>query len=251
MLDLAKLMDCNLLWLGLIVLVSYTTQAMSGFGSTIIALTLGVHLYPIEVLLPVLVPLDMVVNLYIATRYHRHINLSLLFRSIIPAMGIGLLAGIITFHLLQGIILKKIFGFLVIVLSIRELYRLFKNISDKKILSRIKSNCYILSAGIIHGIYASGGPLLIYALSRLDLSKSVFRSTLGAVWLIFSVFLTASYLISGTFTEDSFGFIAGLLPLIIIGIILGEWLHHYIDEYRFKIFIFAVLLFAGLSISIS
>jgi uncharacterized membrane protein YfcA len=80
MLDLAKLMECNLFWLGLIVLVSYTTQAMTGFGSTIIALTLGVHLYPIEVLLPVLVPLDMLVNFYIATRYHRHVNHPLLFR---------------------------------------------------------------------------------------------------------------------------------------------------------------------------
>jgi hypothetical protein len=47
-------MDGNLIWLSIIVLISYTTQAMSGFGSTILALTLGVHLYPINVLLPVL-----------------------------------------------------------------------------------------------------------------------------------------------------------------------------------------------------
>ena len=48
-------MDGNLVWLAFIVLISYTTQAMSGFGSTILALTLGVHLYSIKVLLPVLV----------------------------------------------------------------------------------------------------------------------------------------------------------------------------------------------------
>ena len=58
-------MNSNLVWLALIVLISYSIQAMSGFGSTILALTLGVHLYPIEVLLPVLVPLDLLVNLYI------------------------------------------------------------------------------------------------------------------------------------------------------------------------------------------
>ena len=39
-------MDINLIWLAGIVLISYTTQAMSGFGSTILALTLGVHFYP-------------------------------------------------------------------------------------------------------------------------------------------------------------------------------------------------------------
>ena len=57
-------MDSNIVWLALIVLISYSIQAMSGFGSTILALTLGVHLYPIEVLLPALVPLDLLVNLY-------------------------------------------------------------------------------------------------------------------------------------------------------------------------------------------
>ena len=244
-------MDNNLFWLALIVLISYTTQAMSGFGSTILSLTLGVHLYPIEVLLPVLVPLDLLVNLYIVTRHFSLISRPLLFRSVVPAMGFGVLAGIVAFHLIHGALLKKIFGFLVIALSTRELLQLFKTKSNPKVLSKLKSILYFISAGIVHGVYASGGPLLIYAVSKLNLPKSVFRSTLAAVWLIFSVLLTVSYAISGTITADSIKFIAILLPLIVIGILAGEWLHHYIDEYRFKIFVFSVLLFAGISISIN
>ena len=102
-------MDNNLIWLSLIVLISYTTQAMSGFGSTILALTLGIHLYPIDVLLPVLVPLDMIVNLYIVARHYRHISRPHLFRSILPAMGIGMTAGIIAYHHIEGNLLKKFF----------------------------------------------------------------------------------------------------------------------------------------------
>ncbi len=244
-------MDSNIVWLALIVLISYSIQAMSGFGSTILALTLGVHLYPIEVLLPVLVPLDLLVNLYIVTRHHQYLNLSLLSRKIIPAMGVGLLAGIMVFHFIEGDILKKIFGILVIVLSSRELYRLIGSKQNHSILSNLKSAVYIIAAGFIHGIYASGGPLLIYAVGRLNLSKSVFRSTLGAVWLIFSIILTVFYIISGILTADSLKLLLILLPVIVIGIMLGEWLHHQIDEYRFKIFVFAVLLFAGLSIIIA
>ena len=245
------IMDSNLVWLALIVLISYSTQTMSGFGSTILALTLGVHLYPLDVLLPVLVSLDMVVNLYIVIRHHQHINQSLLYRTIIPAMGIGLLAGLVAFHFIQGAVLEKIFGFLVIVLSSRELYRLFGSKQNHSVRSNLKSAMYIIAAGFIHGIYASGGPLLIYAVGKLNLPKSVFRSTLGAVWFIFSIILTGFYLFSGKFTEDSMKLILILLPMIVIGILLGEWLHHQIDEYRFKIFIFAVLLFAGLSIIIA
>jgi uncharacterized membrane protein YfcA len=241
-------MDIHIIGLAIIVLFSYTTQAMSGFGSTILALTLGIHLYPIEVLLPVLVPLDMLVNLYLVVRHHGHINRPLLFRSILPAMGAGVLAGILAFQFIQGVILKKIFGLLVILLSLRELYRFLRKRLNQKELSNLGSTVYVTLAGLIHGIYASGGPLLIYALSRLNLPKSIFRSTLAAVWLIFSIILTASYLIAGTFSGESLMFIAILLPVIVIGLLLGEWLHHHIDEYRFKIFVFSVLLFAGFSI---
>jgi len=241
-------MDSNLIWLAVIVLISYSTQAMSGFGSTILALTLGVHLYPMDVLLPVLVALDLLVNLHIVARHHRHINLSLLYRTIIPAMGIGLLAGLMAFYFIQGPALETIFGFLVIVLSTRELYSLFRRAEVQSVLSNLKSVVYITAAGFIHGIYASGGPLLIYAVGKLNLPKSVFRSTLGAVWLLFSIILSGFYLFSGKLTAEAIKLILILLPVIVIGILSGEWLHYRIDEYRFKIFVFAVLLFAGLSI---
>jgi len=241
-------MDSNLIWLAVIVLISYSTQAMSGFGSTILALTLGVHMYPMGVLLPVLVALDLLVNLYIVARHHQHINPSLLYRTIFPAMGIGLLAGLMAFYFIQGPVLETIFGFLVIGLSIRELYRLFRGKEVPGVRSNLKLAAIITAAGFIHGIYASGGPLLIYAVGKLNLPKSVFRSTLGAVWLLFSIILSAFYLFSGKLTEDSLNLTLILIPVIVIGIIAGEWLHHRIDEYRFKIFVFAVLLFAGLSI---
>ena len=244
-------MDGDLIWLAIIVLISYTTQAMSGFGSTILALTLGVHLYPIDVLLPVLVPLDMLINLYLVARHSRHVNRPHLFRSILPAMGVGVLMGIIAFQYIEGDLLKTLFGLLVILLSTRELYRLLRKRHDPIALSNLTAKTCIVSAGIVHGIYASGGPLLIYAVSRLNLSKSEFRSTLAAVWLIFTVILSASYLITGKFTAHSIRFILILLPMILIGILLGERLHHRIDENRFKIFVFAVLFFAGLSICIS
>jgi uncharacterized protein len=241
-------MDGNLILLALIVLISYTTQAMSGFGSTILALTLGIHLYPVKVLLPVLVPLDMLVNLYLVARHYRHLNRPLLFRSILPAMGIGVLAGIFAFQFIQGVMLKKIFGMLVVLLSLRELYRLIRKSLNQKALSRLGSTTYMALAGLIHGIYASGGPLLIYAVGRLDMPKAVFRSTLAAVWFIFSVILTASYFFAGTVSDESLAAIAMLLPVIVIGLVLGEWMHHRIAEYPFKVFVFVVLLVAGFSI---
>jgi hypothetical protein len=44
-----------------------------------------------------------------------------------------------------------------------------------------------MGAGLVHGMYTTGGPLLVYALGREGLSKHVFRSTVTAVWLVFNV----------------------------------------------------------------
>jgi uncharacterized membrane protein YfcA len=151
-------MDSNLIWLVLIVLISYTTQAMSGFGSTILALTLGIHLYAIDVLLPVLVPLDMIVNLYIVARHYRHISRPHLFRSILPAMGIGVAAGIVAFQYVEGDWLKKLFGVLIILLSTYELLRIGRNRQVKIVLSNRKATGYMVTAGILHGIYAPWVP---------------------------------------------------------------------------------------------
>lgn len=241
-------MDSNLIWLAVIVIFSYTTQAMSGFGSTILALTLGVHLYPMGELLPVLVALDLLVNFYIVARHHQHIHQSLLYKKIMPFMTIGIAAGLLVFQIIHGAVLEKIFGFMVACLSIRELFRIISRTREHRSLSGLQSALYMTAAGFIHGIYASGGPLLIYAVGKQNITKSIFRSTLGSVWLIFSIVLTGFYLFSGKLTAGSIKLVIILLPIIAVGIFLGEWLHNRIDEFRFKIFVFAVLLVAGLSI---
>jgi uncharacterized protein len=244
-------MNDNLIWLASIVLVSYTTQAMSGFGSTILALTLGMHFYPIAELLPVLVALDLIVNLYIVVRHRHHIHRKLLVQKIMPAMAIGIAAGILVFQFFHGAMLEKIFGLLVIFLSIRELYRLSSRTRERAPFSNFQSALYITAAGFIHGIYASGGPLLIYAVGKQNIAKAIFRSTLAAVWLILALVLTGFYLFSGTLTAASLKLVVVLLPVIVAGIFLGEWLHHRIDEFRFKIFVFSVLLIAGFSIIVA
>ena len=241
-------MNDNLIWLAAIVLISYTTQAMSGFGSTILALTLGMHFYPMAELLPVLVALDLIVNLYIVVRHRHHIHRELLVQKIMPAMAIGIAAGILVFQFFHGAMLEKIFGMLVIFLSIRELYRLSSRTREHVPFSNLQSALYITAAGFIHGIYASGGPLLIYAVGKQNIAKAIFRSTLAAVWLILALVLTGFYLFSGTLTAASLKLVVVLLPVIVVGIFLGEWLHHRIDEFRFKIFVFSVLLIAGFSI---
>jgi uncharacterized membrane protein YfcA len=241
-------MDLSILLLTLIVLIAYTTQAMTGFGSVIIAVTLGSHLYPIEFLLPTVVPVDLLVNIYIVGKYRKDVDRELLFRRILPLMGVGLLIGIGIFQFVHGELLKKTFGLLVTLLCGRELYGLLRSSGAAEALSRLKYGVSVLAAGITQGLFASGGPLVVYAVSRLGLQKGSFRSTLSALWLITNSVLTLSYIATGRLTPMNLRFWALLAPTIVIGTLIGERLHERVNEHLFRIVVFSILLVAGISI---
>ena len=241
-------MDASLLLLTLIVLIAYITQAMTGFGSIIIAVTLGSHLYPIEFLLPTLVPADLLVNIYIVGKYRRDVDRGLLFRRILPLMFAGLLVGIGIFQFVHGTLLKKIFGLVVTLLCSRELYGLLRSPGMAKALTKLQYAASVFTAGITQGLFASGGPLVVYAVSRLSLAKGNFRSTLSALWLLTNGILTLSYLATGLLTWTNLRFWAWLAPAVVIGTIIGERLHDRVNEHHFRVIVFSILLAGGISV---
>lgn len=237
----------------LIVLVAHITEAFSGFGSTILSIALGANFYPVETLVCALVPLNVPLSCYLVFRYHEHVDAPLLAKKIFPFMGSGFVVGMVLFHALHGDWLKKFFGIFILCVSAREILNGLKKNPDITSASRLTpSACFgIFSAGVLHGLYASGGPLLVYALSRLQMDKKVFRSTLSAVWLALNVILTASLLFTGKINRDTLTMSAFLFPTLPLGIIIGEILHRRIRERTFRLFIFCILLIAGISLVLS
>ncbi len=229
--------------------LSYFSAALAGFGGVIIVLTLGAHLYPIKWMLPVLLPLTLIANLYIFIRHHKYINAPVLLRRILPFMGTGLMIGLALFNMLHGELLRTLFGLMVILVAMRELINL-THIShqDEVLLPVWISTCYLFVAGMVHGIYASGGPLLVYVANKMQLQKSEFRSTLSIVWLIMNIFLTGSYAVAGKIDLESLKYSAYLLPPLILGVLLGEFLHQHIPERGFKIVVFILLIVFGVFI---
>ncbi len=243
-------MDITFIILAGITAASYLTLSFFGFGTIIISITLAAHLYPIKMLLPILVPLTVIANLYISIRSYKYIDNLVLFKKIVPFMGIGLCIGIGAFHFFQGDLLKKALGILVILLSTIELKKLFSKSTLQIPFSKPKSIIYIIFAGISQGLYASGGPLLVYAISRINLSKEVFRSTLTALLLIMNTILTLTYLITGKMTFETCILSIMLLPFMMTGLFIGEILHRRIDEKEFKICVNILLLAAGIFLTV-
>src|SRR5690348_15809954 len=61
------------LWISRFVLLSYPIEAVTGFGSLVIALALGALLLPVAELLPVLVPLNVLMSGSLVLRHRRYL----------------------------------------------------------------------------------------------------------------------------------------------------------------------------------
>ncbi len=244
--------ETSLLLLGLIVLAAFTIEAMVGFGSIIISLTVAsaLDLYSLGELLPILVGLSLVLVSYMVTRHRGHVAVKLIGFRVLPFMGVGVGVGVALFSVVEGPVFKAAFGIGVVVLALVELWKLFRTAEAKPQPWSWVNNIWIHIAGIIHGIYATGGPLLVYALGRSQLPKSTLRSSLATIWLIMDLILLVTFAIQGRLDLVAIKRIAMLAPVVVIAIVIGEWGHHRVRETPFRKMVFGLLLAAGLSICV-
>jgi uncharacterized membrane protein YfcA len=237
-------------WLGLaaIVLFAFGVEATTGFGATVIAVALGAHLLPMHALLPRLVPVGLVLSAYLVLRHRRHVDRRLLLRGVLPPMGIGLALGLALFDRASSATLQRAFGLFVLIVAARELWRSRPGApASPAPLAPCAHGAALVGAGVIHGLFASGGPLLVYALGRRGLAKERFRATLSSVWLTLGVALLVAYARQGLLDRDVLAASAGLVPVLVPAILWGEWAHRRLDEQRFQRTVFVLLLAAGAS----
>src|SRR5690625_1330609 len=203
------------LWLGLFILISYTVEAVTGFGSNVIALSLGALLLPIAEILPVLVSLNILMTGYLSIKYRAHIHWPTLLRMILPLMAIGTLLGYLLRPTLGDTVLHSLFGVLLIAFAARQLWLMYHT-PEIKAYGACKQRAITLAAGITHGLYASGGPLLVYALASSQLAITELRTTLITVWFSLNSLLTLIFLLDGSLLP-SLPRLVSSLPTIFVG----------------------------------
>jgi uncharacterized membrane protein YfcA len=232
-------------WIALagFILLAYTLEAITGFGSIVIALSLGALLLPIEQLLPVLVPLNICMTGFLVWRHRSQVDRKLLLGMILPGMVLGTLLGYAILPWLDAALAKRLFGALVLWFAARELWRLRGSVvqaTRPMWLNRIISLC----AGISHGLFASGGPLLVFALAGTQLDKARLRATLVSVWFTLNSLLTVCFLLDGRLVP-ALPQILTYAPLLLVGVWVGERLHQRFNEQHFRIAIYLLLLVTG------
>jgi uncharacterized membrane protein YfcA len=242
----------------IIVLLALVVEAALGFGATVIAVALGAFFYPIDVLLPAYVPVNMVLSTYLVVRHRDAVDGRILLRRIVPFMALGLPAGLFLFRYSSGNLLKGLFGVFVVALSALELARFAREARVARLaaatagdaptlrpLATAPAAALLLLGGLIHGAFGTGGPMAVYVAGRQIEDKRVFRSTLSALWLALNGVLVVTYALGGYLTLASAKLSLILLAPLAIGTVIGEWTHRRLAGRTFATVVFVVLLIAG------
>ena len=240
-------MSSTTLVFALVVFLGIVVESTAGFGATVVTVTLASHLLPIEDVLAAFVPVNMLMSAYFVLRYRALIDKKMLVRRVLPFMGPGMVVGMALFQLRGAGWIKIAFGAFVVVLAIVELVGAFleKAGEERKSLPKPAAVGALFGAGVIHGLFACGGPLLVYVTSREIQDKGRFRATLSAVWLTLNIVLASSYVVEGTINRSSLQTSGVLLGAFLIGLPVGEKVHGKLAPEKFRVAVFGLLLFAG------
>ncbi len=233
-------------WVGLVVLITHALEAITGFGCTVLALPFVVELIGLEKARILLAILALILAIYISITNIKKINFKEYF-IILLLSGIGMPIGIYLFNNLDAFWLKKILAVFIIIASIIQLIKIFSKKDEELASGKLNILYYFLlfAGGIVHGAFASGGPLIVlYAAKKLK-DKSEFRATLCLLWTTLNSILIFSFYHANKLNASTSKDLLYLMPFLIIGIITGEIIHRKVNALLFKKIVFITLLFVG------
>ena len=267
------------LLVGLIVLVTHCLEGITGFGCTVLALPFIAMLLGVKTAVPVLVVLAWVLAGYIIVKSWKNIDWKE-FGFIVLFVGLGLPVGMLVFDYCPEITLLVILSLFMVSVGLHGIYKTYRKrdlqakedkelevlevetvvvpdealfeVPQKKANKSWLIRSVLLLGGVIHGAFGTGGPfVVIYATKALP-NKTLFRVTLCLLWFSLNSILLLKWTVTGGVWERSTMLcILAAMPFLLGGMFLGDWLHHKVNEYYFRLIVYLVLTLSGIVMGIN
>jgi uncharacterized protein len=264
----------EILLVGFIILTTHCLEGITGFGCTVLALPFLAMLLGLKTAVPVLVVLAWILAGYIILRSWQHIIWKN-FGFIVLFVGLGLPGGILMFDYCPEIALMAILSIFMVSVGLHGIYKTYRNRDlqeNKKEINDFELDTVAVPAtapqtpnrqswlikgvlflgGIIHGAFGTGGPFVVIYATKALRDKTLFRVTLCLLWFSLNSILLLKWSIAGNvWDRPTLTCILTTMPFLIGGMLLGDWLHHKVNEYYFRLTVYVVLALSGIVMGIS
>ena len=240
----------NVLLCGLIVFCSFTLEVITGFGGTVIAVSFVTALLGMHTGVVALTFVAMVPQLSVVLRNRRSID----WNNYLIIVGI-MLPFLFAGRLLQGAVdsavLKRILAVFIILVSAFRLIQYFRTgrkADEEEEPKAVSWYSYLalVGAGLVHGMFSSGGPLAIVYATTAIREKDRFRTTLCLLWVTLNTILSVTYIADGSVTGEILRTILIMVPFVIAGVILGSLAVSKVNGKVFTLLVYICLLLTGI-----
>ena len=223
----------------IIVLATNIIQAITGFAGTLLAMPASIMLVGADNAKVLLNMVTMATCIILAVRNRKYIQWKILLR-ILVFMAVGMIAGVLLFDLIELDLLLNLYGAMILVIAIM-------NLAGKQIkkITLWAGVIVLLVSGIIHGMFLSGGGLLVVYATIVLKDKNEFRATISSVWVVLNTVLLIQQFASGQVTRQNGLFaLAACIPAL-AGVFIGNKLHNKMSGTAFMRLTYILLIVSG------
>ena len=233
----------ELLFFAAVIIVSYSIRGSSGFGGVTIPLLALVM--PVKILVPVVTVLGLFSSWSIVGLEYRHIAWPALKR-VAPWSFVGALAGLFLFTALDSRDIGRGLGLFVIAYGAYSLRTTYRPAGKLRAPMSVVTPAAGVTAGLVGTLFGSmAGMFFAIYLDLLRIPKNAFRASAAAILLALGVVRAIGYVAVGAFTRDALIACAAALPLMAVGIAIGNRLHANMNPVQFRRFVALVLVGSG------
>jgi uncharacterized membrane protein YfcA len=227
----------------LIVVTAYVIFGISGFGSTLVAVPLLAHLLPLKLVIPMMVVLDCLGSIGMGVKLRADVNRRELL-PLVPFMVIGMLTGAFLLLRLPAETLLGALGVFVLIYGATY-------VSGRQTTFRVGRWAAApigLFAGTTSSMFGVGGPIYVMYLTARGSTIEQIRATMPVIFIFTTIARIIIFAAAGLYTPSVLYAAAALLPIMLLGIVLGHRLHLNLTREQIVRLIGVLLVASGISL---
>ena len=227
-----------------ILLLAYFVRGVSGFGSGLIAVPLLALLFPLTLVVPFMLLMDLAASAILGRATRRDVSWDEL-KPLLPGSVVGVILGATLLLSLAKEPLLTTLGLFVLAFAIRSLL----NLHGEKPISRIWAVPASLIGGTVSALFGTGGPPYVIYLTHRIRDKAAFRATTSLLFLLEGGLRAVVFALAGLLLQpDLLLSVLMALPVMGVGLWLGSRVHVGISNQQMARLIGVLLLVSGTSL---
>ena len=222
---------------------AYLVFGLCGFGSTLIAVPLLAHFFPLKFVIPVIVLVDCAASLHQGFRLRAGVNRRDMM-PLLPFLAVGMVIGAFVLAWTPGTILLPLLGVFVTAYGVHYALR-YESVYR---LARWSAAPIGLVAGTTSSVFGMGGPFYVMYLAGRGTPPEQVRATMPVIFVVTTIGRIALFALTGLITREVLIAAALFAPVMALGLWSGNRWHARFTRSDVVRAIGAVLALSGLSL---